>query len=152
MGHYLIKIWNPKENFSDNIFKKSSGQNSPMGPKGEPLPWDSQHASTLTNELAPLGRGVHPMGHRPSTLTNEPAPLGRGSLFKGHRLSLQQLNSINIRKQKTVHEQIKRGCGKVRDVNGQASAHCPSQSADLLNLSQQNYDAQQLSLDGYQRK
>jgi len=53
LGHDLIKIWNPRDTF----FEKSSGQNLPLGPKGEPilscdpqkgvwpdvyfLPWDS---------------------------------------------------------------------------------------------------------------
>jgi len=40
LGHDLIKIWNPRDTF----FEKSSGQNLPLGPKGAPLPWDSQRA------------------------------------------------------------------------------------------------------------
>jgi len=40
MGHYLIKIWNPKDFF----FEKSSGQNSPFGTK---VLWDSQRVGRL---------------------------------------------------------------------------------------------------------
>jgi len=48
VGNYLINIWNPRKIF----FEKSSGQNHPLGPKGEPLPWGSQCvAGVFSNTL-----------------------------------------------------------------------------------------------------
>jgi len=47
MGHYLIKIWNPRKIF----FEKSSGKNPPVGPKRKPLSWGSQRAKTNSKPI-----------------------------------------------------------------------------------------------------
>ena len=58
----------PKKDF----FEKSSVRNPPLGPWGEPLPWDSQRASQLIvqpliaiSRLCPLSPSLSPPPHPP---------------------------------------------------------------------------------------
>jgi len=50
MEHYLIKTWTPKEIF----FEKSSGQNSLLDSRGEPVPLHSQRAEIHQKKMLNL--------------------------------------------------------------------------------------------------